>query len=321
MNYIYNRRNAKDDEGEEIKYISREEELYPGRLRHHRGMPRGIYLLGKLPEETKPCVAIVGARRSTAYGNEMARLFAGELAGAGVQIISGMAWGIDGQAHAGALEAGGESFAVLGCGVDVCYPAGHRRLYEEMKKTGGILSEQSPGSPPLPGYFPARNRIISALADLVLVVEAGEKSGSLITADFALEQGKDIYVIPGRVTDEQSKGCLNLLKQGAGLADSPRTILDALGILTEGKEREKKILLAKDEDIVYSWIRLQPVSLEELVQKTGYPVPKVLSALVGLELKGCIREVQKNDYIRTNLRITDGKIFGDSGVACKGEDN
>jgi len=287
-------------------------------------MPGGIYLLGKLPDEGRPCVAMVGARRSTAYGNETARYFAGELARAGVQIISGMAWGIDGQAHAGALEAGGDSFAVLGCGVDVCYPAGHRRLYEEMKRTGGILSEQKPGTPPLPRHFPARNRIISALADLVLVVEAGVKSGSLITADFALEQGKDIYVVPGRLTDEQSRGCLGLLKQGAGLADSPQTILDALGIshTNSPKEKsEKKIILAKDENIVYSWIRLQPVSLEELVQRTGFPVSKVLSVLVGLELKGCIREVQKNDYVRTDLRTTDGKIFGDSGVACKGEND
>jgi DNA processing protein len=157
--------------------------------------------------------------------------------------------------------------------------------------------------PPLPKNFPARNRIISGLSDLVLVVEAREKSGSLITADFALEQGKDIYAVPGRVNDELSRGCLHLIRQGAGVADSPETILDALKISlkTENKElneKETKILLAKDENIVYSWIRLQPVSLDELVCKTGLPVSQVLSILVELELKGCIREVQKNEYIK-----------------------
>lgn len=308
----------------DIQYIRQGDEGYPEKLLFHKGMPKGLYVLGRLPDSKRPCVAIVGARRSSAYGNETARYFGAELAAAGVQIISGMAWGIDGQAHAGALEAGGDSFAVLGSGVDVCYPAGHRRLYEQMKKMGGILSEQPPGMPPCSGHFPARNRIISALSDLVLVVEARKKSGSLITADFALEQGKDIYAVPGRLTDELSQGCLNLIKQGAGVADSPQTILEALGISVKtgaAGEKETKILLAKDENIVYSWIRLQPVSLEELVRKTGFPASKVLSALVGLELKGCIREVHKNDYVRTDLRITDGKIFGDSGVTCKGEDN
>lgn len=325
MKEIYNnRRNTINEEKDRIQYIRQEDPDYPEKLKVHKGMPRGLYVLGRLPDARKPCVAIVGARRPSAYGSETARRFAGALAAAGVQILSGMAWGVDGQAHAGALEAGGESFAVLGCGVDICYPSGHRRLYEEMKASGGILSEQPPGMPPLPGHFPARNRIISGLADLVLVVEAREKSGSLITADFALSQGKDIYAVPGRITDDLSRGCLGLLKQGAGLADSPETILEALGIYGKSpapEENVKKILLAKDENIVYSWIRLQPVSLDELVQKTGFPVSRLLPALVGLELKGCIREVQKNDYVRTDLRITDGKIFGDSGVTCEGEDN
>lgn len=323
MENIYNRRNVVGNWPEGVSYIRREEENYPQKLKCQKGMPKGLYVWGHLPDEDRPCVAIVGARRSTAYGNETARRFAGELARAGVQILSGMAWGIDGQAHAGALEAGADSFAVLGSGVDVCYPAGHRRLYEQMKVQGGIISEQPPGTPPLPGHFPARNRIISALADLVLVVEAGERSGSLITVDFALDQGKDIYAVPGRITDGLSAGCLGLLKQGAGLADSPDTILEALGIFRKTKppeEKGKKILLAKDENIVYSWIRLQPVSLEELVQKTGFPVPKVLSVLVGLELRGCIREVQKNEYVRTDLRIIDGKVFGNRGVTCEGED-
>ncbi|MCI9657390.1 MAG: DNA-protecting protein DprA [Lachnospiraceae bacterium] len=289
-----------DREEIRIQYIRQEESGYPEKLKVYKGMPKGLYFLGRLPDKDRPSVAVVGARRSDSYGNETARTFAKELAAKGVQIISGMAWGIDGMAHEGALEAGGDTFAVLGCGVDICYPAGHRRLYERIMEKGGILSEQPPGMPPIAGHFPARNRIISGLSDLVLVVEAKEKSGSLITADFALDQGKDIFAVPGRVTDVRSKGCLNLIRQGAGVADSPQAVLDALGIFSGKNKEPEKILLAKEENIVYSWIRLQPVSLEELVRKTQMPVQKVLRILVELELKGCIREIQKNDYIRTD---------------------
>ncbi len=324
MKDIYNRRNTTNGEYKCIQCIRREDRAYPEKLKNHRGMPAALYVIGRLPQEERPSVAIVGARRSTLYGNETARMFARSLAQAGVQIISGMAWGIDGCAHRGALEAGGDTFAVLGSGADVCYPSGQRKIYEELKRKGGILSEQPPGMPPLPGNFPARNRIISGLSDLVLVVEAGERSGALITADFALEQGKDVFTVPGRIGDEQSRGCLGLLRQGAGLADSPDTLLEALHLPKPPSHSDgcgKKIMLANEEDIMYSLIRSQPTPLEELLGKTGYPIQKALSVLVELELMGCIKEVHKNQYIRTDLRTIDGEIFGDSGVTCKGEDN
>lgn len=304
MRDIYNRRNS-------IQWIQQEDIEYPEKLRPYKGMPKTLYVLGGLPGPSRPSVAVVGARRSTSYGDNIARQFSAELAANGIQIISGLAWGIDTAAHTGALEGGGETYAVMGCGVDVCYPAGNRKLYDWIlqEKRGGIISEQEPGRPPLAGFFPARNRIISGLADLVLVVEAREKSGSLITADQALEQGKDVYVVPGRITDELSRGCLNLLKQGAGLADSPETLLEALHMTKNGRcknSKNGKVLLAKDENIVYSWIRLQPAGLEDLIAKTGFPASRVLSVLTGLELKGLIREVQKNHYVRTDLKITDG---------------
>ena len=321
MEELYNRRNTTSKQSDGIQYIQQNHAAYPQKLLCYKGMPKGLYVLGKLPDKTRKSVAIVGARRSSAYGNQIAKSFAKELAGAGVQIISGMAWGIDGKAHEGALEGGGDTYAVLGCGVDICYPSGHRKIYEAMIQRGGILSEQPPGMPPMAGHFPARNRIISGLSDLVLVVEAKERSGSLITADLALEQGKDVFAVPGRIGDEMSKGCLNLIKQGAGLADSPLVLLEALGIKRNVSEKSVKIVLEKNEDIVYSWIRLQPVSLEELVKKTGFGSREVLFALVGLELKGCIREMQKNQYVRTDLRITNGEISGYRGVTSKGENN
>lgn len=250
MRDIYNRKNS-------IQWIQQEDIEYPEKLRPYKGMPKTLYVLGGLPDPSRPSVAVVGARRSTSYGDNIARQFSAELAANGIQIISGLAWGIDTAAHTGALEGGGETYAVMGCGVDVCYPAGNRKLYDWIlqERRGGIISEQEPGRPPLAGFFPARNRIISGLADLVLVVEAREKSGSLITADQALEQGKDVYVVPGRITDELSRGCLNLLKQGAGLADSPETLLEALHMTKNGRcknSKNEKVLLAKDENIVYS---------------------------------------------------------------------
>ena len=319
MRDIYNRKNS-------IQWIQQEDIEYPEKLRPYKGMPKTLYVLGGLPDPSRPSVAVVGARRSTSYGDNIARQFSAELAANGIQIISGLAWGIDTAAHTGALEGGGETYAVMGCGVDVCYPAGNRKLYEWIlqEKRGGIISEQEPGRPPLAGFFPARNRIISGLADLVLVVEAREKSGSLITADQALEQGKDVYVVPGRITDELSRGCLNLLKQGAGLADSPETLLEALHMTKNGRcknSKNGKVLLAKDENIVYSWIRLQPVSLDELVKKTGFPTTKVLQTLVLLQLGGHIREIRKNEYVRTDSRIIDGEVFSNRGVTGKGEDN
>ena len=282
------------------RYIEKDHPEYPKRLRKLQGMPSHLYVNGCLPGEEQPTVGIVGARRCSNYGKQTAREFARVFSDWGIQVVSGMAMGVDGEAHRGALQGKTPTFAVLGCGVDICYPPGHQSLYEELLIKGGVLSEQPPGMPPLAGHFPARNRIISGLSDLVLVVEAREKSGSLITADQALEQGKDVYAVPGRAGDALSRGCHGLIRQGAGLADSPEIILEVLGI-SSGQNREpEKILLAKEENIVYSWIRLQPVSLDELVKKTGMPVRKVLQILVGLELKGCIREIQKNDYIRTD---------------------
>ena len=288
-----------------ISYFS---ERYPEKLRHIPNFPKRLYWRGKLPREELQ-IAIVGARNCSHYGREMARRFAYELSRAGIGIISGMARGIDGWAHQGALEAGGNTYAILGNSAEICYPREHARLYQSIVRNGGVLSEYPPETPAMPGFFPMRNRIISALSDCLVVVEAKKKSGSLITADFALEQGKDVWAVPGRLGDELSRGCLNLLKQGAGLADRPDTILEALGIQKEKivlTQKDTKILLAKEEDIVYSWIRLQPAGLEDLIAKTGFPASRVLSVLTGLELKGLIREVQKNHYVRTDLKITDG---------------
>lgn len=244
-------------------YISKNDLEYPEILKNYERMPQGLYLKGKLPDPDKKTVAMVGARNCSNYGRSQAIQFAGSLAKEDVQIISGMAYGIDSYSHQGALEAGGKTFAVLGCGVDICYPKENYILYEDILKTGGgILSEYEPGTPPLSWHFPIRNRIISALADLVLVVEARKKSGSLITVEYALEQGKNIFAVPGRVGDVCSTGCNALIAQGAGIAWSPAVILEELFCGAGKKESEKSEPAEKKK----SWDqdrRTDHLSLEE----------------------------------------------------------
>ena len=203
---------------------------YPGRLRNIPDRPYGIYVEGELPEEEVPSVAIIGARQCSGYGRLMAQLCGRELAEAGIHVVSGMARGIDGISQRAALEAGGKTYAVLGSGTDICYPMENRSIYKRAKENGAVISEYPPGTPPSPRLFPRRNRIISGLADLVLIIEARQRSGTLITADMALEQGKDVYVVPGRLTDDLSQGCHQMLKQGAGLFTSVKDMLEETGL-------------------------------------------------------------------------------------------
>lgn len=211
-----------------ILYCPSCDPAFPQRLALIPDPPVGIYVTGRLPEDDIPAVAVIGARACSEYGKYAARRFAGILAASGVNIISGMARGIDGIGQEAALDNRGYTGAVMGCGVDVCYPEENRALYERIKVQGGILSEYPPGVGPRAGLFPERNRIISGLADLVLVIEAREKSGTLITVDMALEQGKEVMVVPGRITDRLSGGCNRLLRQGAGLALTPEDVLETL---------------------------------------------------------------------------------------------
>lgn len=274
---------------------------FPKRLTPLSGMPYALYVKGRLPKQDALSVAIVGARECTTYGKTIAENLGYVLGQAGVQIISGMAYGIDGISQRGALAGGGQSYAVLGCGVDNCYPRQNVELYMELQKKGGVISELPPGTKPLRQYFPARNRIISGLSDIVIVVEAREKSGSLITADMALEQGKDVYAIPGPINSDLSKGCNMLIRQGAGILSSVDDFMEELQLL--GRENlskidEKKILLESTEKLVYSCLGFRPVSLGELVSSTKMTIPELLQILLRLELCGYIQEVSKNYYVK-----------------------
>lgn len=284
----------------DIHFIPFFDTSYPKKLKEISDFPYAIYVRGSLPREAT-AAAIVGARRCTHYGEAMALEYGEVLAQAGVQIISGMAKGIDGAGQRGALNVGGQTYAVLGCGVDICYPREHIGLYMDIQKTGGIISEQCPGEPPLPAYFPRRNRIISALSDVILVMEARERSGSLITVDFGLEQGKDIYVLPGPANSSLSQGCHKLIRQGAEILLTPQELLEELNIqivkLCEAKDKNKKMLETCAE-LVYSCLDLFPKGVNRLIEETELPPEKLLQILTSLEIRGFIKEVSKNYYIK-----------------------
>lgn len=232
--------------GRGIHLTAQGEADYPERLAKIPDRPYALYYAGSLPPKEARAVALIGARDCSEYGRYMAGQFGAALARAGVQVISGMARGIDSIGQERALAEGGYSMGVLGCGVDVCYPRENRKLYETLIADGGVCSEYPPGSEPRAVLFPPRNRIISGLADAVLVIEAREKSGTLITVDMALEQGREVYALPGRATDPLSGGCNRLIRQGAGLVSAPGELLEELLGGEGGKNAGKGIQEKED---------------------------------------------------------------------------
>ncbi len=296
---------------DDIRYISRLDREYPEKLKFIKDAPAGIYVKGKLPDEDKKSVAIVGSRQCSMYGRKMAEYFGAHLAAAGIQIISGMAVGVDGISQEAALSVNGSTFAVLGSGVDVVYPKSNIRIYEEITEKGGIISEQPPGSPPKGAFFAERNRIISALCDVLLVIEARIKSGTGITVRYALDQGKDIFALPGRINDPMSAGTNKLISEGAGVALNPDVIIRELlksdgGAKVIGKKngvgRKTEIVeLEGNEKLIYSLMDLYPKKTDELMAQSMLSLPAVLDAVLRLRLKGLVEECGKNNYVRTQL--------------------
>lgn len=288
-----------------IQFVSLEDEHYPYMLRHLVDAPFGLYYKGSLPKEDEKVFAIVGARMCTPYGKSVAKELAKRLATGQVSVISGMARGIDGYAHQGCIDAGGKTYAVLAGGVDMVYPPEHRNLYDAIIKNGGIISEYPPGTEPVKGMFPRRNRIISGLSQGVIVVEAKKRSGSLITADCALEQGKDVYAVPGRIQDPLSEGCNNLIRQGAGIMDDISEFMREMCFEVEGAKganeatEGKNFTLEKEESMVYSCLRLTPQSLDEVMNQTELDLMTVISCIARLEELGLAEECYKNYYIRS----------------------
>ncbi len=280
---------------------------YPKRLAQIYDAPYGLFYLGEAPgllSDDVPTVAIVGARTCTGYGRTMGEDIAAALAEAGAAVISGMARGIDQSGHRGCLSRNGKTIAVLGSGADVCYPPQSIALYEEIRQTGCILSEQPPHTQPLPMFFPSRNRIISGMADAVLVLEAKKKSGSLITADFAMEQGKDVFALPGRVGDPMSEGTNDLIAQGAHIIRSVPGLLEDLFDLTLAQrvrfpdEKAVRPLLDPDTEAVYQMLDVYPANLDEILAGSGLDMLQALRSLMRLCDLGLAKECFNNQYIR-----------------------
>ncbi len=305
-----------------IAYYSIFDEAYPKRLLQIADPPNGLFVRGRLPEEGVFTVSVVGTRKHSYYGEKQTKQFCRLLAQRGIPIVSGMARGIDGIAQRTALEYGGRTYAILGCGVDVCYPQENQNLFEQIPAEGGVISEYPPGTMPAAGLFPLRNRIISALCDILLVMEAREKSGTLITVDMALEQGKEIRVLPGRVDDVLSKGCNRLIAQGAdilpcmedfekeldmlsekygtgGIRDSPdRRRVSRDGELT-GNER-----LSFVEKAVAATLDYEPLSLDGIYERLDTECKKNISiqqvgiALMELCMKNMARQAGGSYYTK-----------------------
>jgi DNA processing protein len=272
-------------EAKGVRWVGRSDPRYPALLAAIHDPPAGLFVRGaaELDVLGRAAVGVVGARSCSPYGAQVARMLGRELAAAGLVVVSGLARGIDGEAHRGALEAGGTTLAVLGCGVDRDYPASHAELAARIRATGLVLSEYAPGVEPTPWRFPARNRIIAGLCAATIVVEARERSGALITADLALEEGREVLAVPGEITSALSKGTNDLLRLGA----TPLTeVGDALELFGLSPAAAKTVELSEVADTVLSRLRDGPASADELARATGLDAGALSSALTELELAG-----------------------------------
>jgi DNA processing protein len=273
---------------------------YPALLKAAPGAPPLIYIRGDLAPADGWAVAVVGTRSPTSYGREAAHRLSADLAGSGVTVVSGLAIGVDSVAHIAALDAGGRTIAVLGSGVDLPYPERNRSLAERIIAQGALISDYPLGTRPVAANFPPRNRLISGLSLGTLVVEAGERSGALITVDFALEQGRDIFAVPGHIFSRQSAGTHRLLRDGATIATCAGDILDGLNLTASGVQREARAELPTDplEVAILDMLSYEPQHADAISRAAGLPPAQVAATLAVLELKGLARQAGPMEYVR-----------------------
>ena len=282
-----------------IRILVWDDPAYPDRLRRINQSPYVVYLKGDLVEEDIWSVAVVGTRKYSPYGRQVTELFTRSLAEQGITIISGLARGIDAIAHKQALEVGGRTLAVLGSGLDQIYPPEHRGLADRISRQGGVISDYPPGTPPDGSNFPPRNRIISALSKAVLVIEAGQKSGALITANYAAEQGKDVFAVPGKITAPLSKGTNQLIKLGAHPLIEVQDVLDFLNIKLIANQQVARRSLPSDhkEAVLFNAVGDEPLHVDELSHLVKLPIEEVTATLAIMELKGMVRKTFGMKYI------------------------
>jgi DNA processing protein len=273
---------------------------YPSLLAEIQDAPPVLFVLGEITPADEWAVAMVGTRKATTYGREVARRLGEELGRNGVTVVSGLARGIDGIAHRAALDAGGRTIAVLGSGIDRIYPSEHRRLAAAIAERGAVLSDYPLGTPPDGVNFPPRNRIISGLSLGTIVVEAGLRSGALITADFALDQGREVFAVPGSVLSTCSAGCNRLLRDGAHVLTEARDVLEVLHLEQVADKQAARAILPETpvEAALFEYLSAEPCHLDDLARRSGIAVEAVSSTLVMMELKGIVRQVGGLQYVR-----------------------
>lgn len=270
---------------------------YPGILREISSPPKQLYIKGEL-KDNRPLVAIVGSRKATRYGRAVTEQLAGELAGAGIGIVSGLALGVDAVAHRAALDAGGYTLAVLGCGIDNIYPATNRDLGEKILKSGGaIISEYPPGTPPLKQHFPARNRIVAGLAQAIVVTEAAERSGALITATFALESGREVMAVPGNINSPMSAGANGLIKSGATAVTDASDVMAALGLESEDKARTLPLMSA-EEAAIYTLLEEGVTDGQDIQVRSGMDTATFNQTITLMEIGGKVRNLGGGKWIK-----------------------
>lgn len=285
-------------------FLTRYDPAYPKRLLNIEPVPFGLYIKGSLPEEEQFQVAIVGARRCSGYGEQIASALGKAFAQEGIGVISGLARGVDTASQWGAIRNGGSSYGILGGGIQMIYPPENKEIFREIQKRGGLISQYHPFQQPQAQFFSCRNRIISGLADAVIVVEAREKSGSLITADWALSQGKEVYAIPGRFNDPLSQGCNQLIHQGAQIVVSIESLFEDMKLFNRKfyeKTVKNKIRLEKEELLVYSCLGLHPLSFSQLFEQTQLQIGQLMKILNDLMEKELVVEYYKNYYCRSEV--------------------
>ena len=282
-----------------ITVLTREDENYPRRLKEIEQPPPVIYVRGEILAEDDFSVAVVGTRRVTVYGRQVAEEIGTFLAQNGITVVSGLARGVDAIAHDATMQAGGRTFAVLGCGVDRIYPPEHQHLADRILECGALISDYAPGTPPDAVNFPPRNRIISGLSLATVVVEAGDTSGALITATFAAEQGRDLLAVPGNIHAPQSKGANRLIQQGARPMLRVEDILDALKLDHVQSHQQARTILPADalEASILGLMSAEPLHIDEIQAQSGLSIDKVSATLTMLELKGMVRQVGGMNYV------------------------
>ncbi|MFN0071335.1 MAG: DNA-processing protein DprA [Chloroflexota bacterium] len=271
---------------------------YPQRLKGVPDAPAVLFVKGQLPDHREPAIAVVGTRRATAYGRQAAEKLAGELARAGVVIVSGLARGIDAVAHHAALAAGGRTLAVLGSGIDRIYPPEHKTLAQRVVGAGALISEFPLGEPPDAPNFPRRNRIIAGMAHGTLVIEADKESGALITVDFALEQGREVYAVPGSIFSPVSRGTNTLIKEGAKPVSRVEDILEDLELLGADSEPAAPLPDTDEEAVVLASLSGEPMHIDDIGRMARLPMSVLSGTLAMMELKGMARQVGGQYYVR-----------------------